>query len=386
MVSFVAEHDEAARLVDRIGMQVTAIFAEAEARVVEQIARRVLRELPENPSLALQARVLAELERFARQAVAGIGPDLAEEVVASAVREGTTAMAQQFASTPSVARVTGISASTAAAAVLIASDLGNAFADMRARILRYPRDAMGQFVVGGDVYQQVIANNASLAVLGAGFTHDARKAALREFLERGVTGFTDVAGRNWRIGTYTEMATRTAVSRAFREGGVGRASAAGVEYFTVLGGRNSCKHCAEWFGKVLAATGDAGTRIVRHATEDRFITIRVVGSLADWRASGAGHPNCTCVLAAYLPGLTEAVAQGMHDPVKDAARDHMRFLEREVRAAKRKRDIAEAAGDGPVLETAKARIRDLQAKLREHAAATDQRRRLEREQPRFSDG
>lgn len=381
MAGFVPEHDDFQALVYRIAAQVSATFTDAETRLLAQIARRLLRDLPEIPDLAAQLALIRDLEAFAAEITAGLTRELAEQIIAQASAHG----AASVASLPGMGATPPIATQHALAATLMAWDLGNAFADMRARILRYPRDAVGQFIAGGDVYQQVIANNAAQVMLGSP-TAAARKAALQEFLERGVTGFTDIAGRNWRIGTYAEMATRTAVTRAYTDAKVAAANQVGIDLFSILGGNQACSHCAPWFGKILATSGQAGPRWVRHAFRDEMILVDVAGTLADWRASGAGHPNCTCVPVEYLPGFRiPAVATG-YDPKAHAARDHLRSLEVRERDAKRKLEIALAAGDTGKANVQQRRIVDLQKQTREHAAANGLRRRYDRAQVRFADG
>lgn len=383
MAGFVPEHDDLQALVYRIASQVSLTFQDAETRLLAEIARRLMRDLPDRPELAQELRIVQDLERFAGQVTAGITPEWAQEVVARASREGAAAVLTD--QLPRIPMLTPLADAHVLAASLIAWDLGNAFADVKARILRYPRDAMGEFIRGGDVYQQVIAANAPAVALGAS-TASARKAALREFLERGVTGFTDVAGRNWRIGTYTEMATRTAVARAYTDAGVYRNQQLGIDLYSILGGRNSCDHCAQWFGKVIAASGVADRRLVPHAYEDRLIEVDVAGTLAQWRASGANHPNCTCRPVGYLPGLRLPVAASGHNPAAHAARDRLRELELRERDAKRKHAIADAAGDDERALRERRRILAIQKETREHVAATGQRRRYERAQVRFADG
>ncbi|MBW1639238.1 hypothetical protein G3H63_09155 [Microbacterium resistens] len=381
MAGFSPEHEDFQALVDRIAAQVAGTFANAESRLLAEIARRLARDLPELPTLAEQLALVRELETLADALTRTISRDLAEEIIARATAEG----AASVVGLPSLGPVPAIAEQHAIAAALVAWDLGNAFADMRARILRYPRDAMGQFLVGGDVYQQVIANQVGQVPLGATITA-ARKAALQEFLARGVTGFTDVAGRNWRIGTYAEMATRTAVARAYLDAKVYRAGQVGIDLFTVLGGNNACAHCAPWFGKILATSGPTGPRVVPHSFEDGTVVVNVAGTLADWRASGAGHPNCTCVPVEYLPGFTVPMSAPGYDPAAHAARDRLRELEVRERDAKRRLEIAMAADDQDRVNRYQRRILDLQRQTREHVAATGQRRRYDRAQPRFADG
>lgn len=383
MAGFTPEHDDFQALVYRIASQVSATFQDAETRLLAEIARRLIRELPELPELDRQLRIVSELERFAGELTASISADLAEQIIAQASREGAAAVLTE--QLPRIPALSSLSDAHVLAASLIAWDLGNAFADVKARILRYPRDAMRQFIVGGDVYQEVIAGNAPMVALGAA-TSKARKAALQEFLERGVTAFTDVSGRNWRIGTYTEMATRTAVARAYTDAGVYRNAQLGIDLYSILGGRNSCDSCAQWFGKIIASSGPTGRRSVPHAYEDRLIEVDVAATLAEWRQSGAGHPNCTCRPVGYLPGFRLPVAASGYDKAAHAARDRLRELEVRERDAKRKYEIAVAAGDAEKALREKRRILTIQAETRDHVAATGQRRRYERAQVRFADG
>ncbi|MGI6878827.1 phage minor capsid protein [Microbacterium sp. gxy059] len=379
MAGFVPEHDDVEALLYRIGMQVAGTFQTAETRLLEATARRLIRDLPEHANLSDILAIVRELEAHAVQATSGITREWAEEVVARAAREGAAAVVNL----PRISQVASIADQHILAATLVAYDLGNAFEDMRVRILRYPRDAMGEFLRGGDVYQQVIANHAGQVPLGAS-TEEARRAAMQEFLERGVTGFTDVAGRRWRIGTYAEMATRSAVGRAYTDATVATSASAGIDLFTVLGGRNACGHCAPWFGQIVAASGSTGPRTVPHAFEDREITVNVAGTLADWRASGAGHPNCLCRPAPYLPGFRVPTMATGYDPAAHAARDRLRELERRERDAKRKQAIAEAAGDDAKARRMRRRVLDIQAETREHVRETGQTRRYERAQPAFA--
>lgn len=381
MAGFSPEHDDYQSLVYRIAAQVAGTFADAETRLLAAIARRLIRDLPEIPDLAQRLVIVRELEGIATALTESITRDFADDIVARAAREGAASVVQL----PSMPALTGVSTQSALAAALVAYDLGNAFEDMRARILRYPRDAMGQYVMGGDVYQQVIANHVGQVPLGAA-KEVARKAALQEFLERGVTGFTDIAGRNWRIGTYAEMATRTAVSRAYDDAKVFRAAQVGIDLFSVLGGTNACDNCAPWFGKIIATSGPTGPREVPHSFEDRTITVDVAGTLADWRESGAKHPNCTCIAVEYLPGFSVPVSAPAYDPDAHAARDRLRELEVRERDAKRKLEIATAAGDTAKAKAQQRRILVTQAETRAHVAATGQRRRYNRSQARFADG
>ncbi len=73
--------------------------------------------------------------------------------------------------------------------------------------------------------------------------------------------------------------------------------------------------------------------------------------------------NCRHSIGAYIPGFTEPHAGPTADPEGDAARQRLRELERRVRAARR---LEAAALDEPARKAAQARVRAIQAQIREH--------------------
>ena len=123
-----------------------------------------------------------------------------------------------------------------------------------------------------------------------------------------------------------------------------------------------------------------------HSFEDRSITVTIAGTLDDWRASGANHPNCTCRPVPYLPGFTIPTSAPGYDPEAHAARDRLRELERRERDAKRKQLIAETVGDTAKAAKYRRRVLDIQRETREHVRETGQTRRYERAQVRWADG
>jgi hypothetical protein len=81
-------------------------------------------------------------------------------------------------------------------------------------------------------------------------------------------------------------------------------------------------------------------------------------------AAGLLHPNCRHSLSAYFPGITQ-VPTGTEDPEGDKARQKLRALERAVRDAKTE---AAAALDPAARKRFDAKVRALQAEIRDHLA------------------
>jgi hypothetical protein len=152
----------------------------------------------------------------------------------------------------------------------------------------------------------------------------AAQKALDDLADRGVTGFTDRAGRNWDLTAYVEMATRTAVSNAWDGMQAKAMIRSGLDlirtYTTSTEG--SCPLCIPWLGMTLSLTGaTAGYPTLGEAT-----------------SAGFRHPNCRC---SWIPVGT-GPAPGAVGPVSPEqaaaaykASQKQRALERNVRKAGR---------------------------------------------------
>lgn len=267
-----------------------------------------------------------------------------------------------------LARVAGTMPGTAAMQRLTYS-LVSTLQGTHLRILRWQLDA----------YREVIARAAAPDVLaGLATRRRAAQIAWEQLLSRGITGFVDRAGRRWELASYVEMATRTTVAQSLVEGHLDRMAAAGLDLVMVSNSPQECSRCRPWEGKVLARSGLGGRRTehVASAISDRIVAVQVAGSVDEAVADGLLHPNCTHRLTAYLPGATKPPTHTAN-PQGDADRQRLRELERRVRRAK----LQEAAAIDPAAKrAASAKVRDLQAQIREHVDATGLIRQRAREQ------
>jgi hypothetical protein len=186
----------------------------------------------------------------------------------------------------------------------------------------------------------------------------AAQSMLDELADKGITGFTDKAGRNWDLATYVEMATRTATSNAWDDMQADAAIRSGLDlvWTSTHSTEGSCPLCIPWLGKILSLTGaTAGIKTV-----------------ADAKAAGWRHPNCRCfwtVLGAdYRADVTNPVPLDQAAEVYKHSQEQ-RAHERNVRAAARR---AQAA----ITPQAKARARRELAAARAASAAHRQQHQL----------
>lgn len=192
-----------------------------------------------------------------------------------------------------------------------------------------------------DVYRNAITTPVTTTVAGATTTKQALRDALTDFAARGITGFTDRAGRNWTLDAYTEMAIRTGTLNAHRWGYEQTLTAAGEDLVMVTGHGYTCPLCAPWQGTVLSLTGahPRGWHTLPSATNpNATVRVYVSATIDHARSQGLHHPNCGHSEALYLPGAsTPATTTAPRDGDQETyeASQHQRALEREIRKQKR---------------------------------------------------
>lgn len=389
-------------LIEFIGSYIAGQYMAVEAYLVEEIARRVSKEL-DTTSQMTRVAAIRELRAAADKALAELNTTrLAAAVINMAATEGEAAAVAymnyagvigdrgledaldaegQLIVNPSssvpIGFATGITPSSAIASAQIAFELQSSFAQVNARILRSTVDA----------YQETIARYTGRRLLGGVTQKQSIRQAVASFLSQGLTGFEDRAGRRWSIGGYTEMASRTASHRAWTEATIARYQQAGFELVSIVRGSDSCKFCAAQSGKILSVSGQTGTVEMRHATTGEPITITIQGTLASARAAGWDHPNCRCRVVAVFPGLSLPIDDTTYDPQAEKDRERLRLLERRVRALKLEQSALEGVDGLPLeVQRVKRQIREAQANIREHVANTGQLRKPYREQLDFQQG
>jgi hypothetical protein len=354
------------------------IYTDLEADLTARIAERLRKGLTDYPELRTQLATVADLRREAVRLLANLDTGtLAADVVRVASTEGIAAAAARLNLAAHVPRPTGLTGMSPAAVNAITAltlDLQNSLDDMGLRIVRGV----------GDDYQRIIAQMAPNLLVGAATWQQTQQRAVATFLSRGLTGFRDSAKRNWTIGSYAEMATRTVTARAWNGAAIATMQASGVNLVTPIIGRGACERCSAWAGKVLSTDGTpAGSWEQMDAVTGRQVRVRVHATLEHAISQGLHHPNCGCVDVAYMPGLSMPEGQTTFDPQLNADRAQLRALERRKRALKRQ---ALGAGDDLTRQRLKRDIRDADEAIREHVDRTGLNRQRYREQLSFADG
>ncbi|WP_067469992.1 phage minor capsid protein [Actinomadura macra] len=357
--------------VDALAAMVADIYREAETALVRTIARH-LRQGLDSPRAEARLADIRALRRSAQAIIAALEADTGtatREALAAAYRHGWT---NALADVPRrIVPASGIGDEAAQAAENV---VGTGFVEALAGALledfgRVEANILRNVV---DVFKDVQAGAAARIVTGTQTRREASQSIWSALIRRGITGFTDRAGRRWRLSSYAEMAARTNVQRAAIQGQVDRLTSAGIELVYVSDAPQECVLCRPWEGKILRTTSGPLEVRTRHATRPITVTVTAAATLDQARAAGFQHPNCRHSVSAYLPGVTR-VPTDTADPDGDTARQRQRALERRIRAAKEQQ---EGALTPHAKRVAGARVRAAQAALRDHLAAHPNLKRL----------
>jgi hypothetical protein len=266
------------------------------------------------------------------------------------------------------ARVTGAAARRGALAV-------HALADAAVAELRPIHAAILPEVERA--YRQAIAGAAARRLTGATSTREAAQAAWAALNRDGITGYTDTSGRRWRLHTWVEMATRTAVGRAAVHGQVDELTAGGIRLVSVDDLPGECWRCRPYEHRVLALWGATGVQHVPHARTGELVPVDVVATLDEAMLAGFMHPNCRHTIRAYYPGVSMLIKRGRTaDPEGEAAIERQRAIERHLRYW-REQEVAALTPAGR--QAAAARVASWDAEITAHVAAHGLTRKRYRE-------
>lgn len=353
--------------VNALAAAVARIYREGETALLRVVTDRLAVGLDRSDWQVSRLAALNALRRAAGTVVTALaysGNTAVYRAVAAGYRAGSHDAVSELAallspSSPRPAPLTGTAAQRSALAVqALAEAVVGELRPLYAAILPQAETT----------YRRAIAGAAARRTTGATSTREAAQAAYAALVDRGITGYTDTAGRRWRLHSYVEMATRTAVQRAAVHGLVDGFVAAGLRFVSVDDQPGECALCRPYEHQVLALDGhaNAGEQLADHHRDGPPVTVHPVATLGQAMAAGLFHPHCRHTIRAYLPGVSMLIKQGRTaDPAGEAARSRQRALERTIR---RHRELAAAALTDDARKQATARAEMWTRVLEQHVA------------------
>lgn len=208
------------------------------------------------------------------------------------------------------------------------------------------------------------------------------RKAMDQMSANGITGFYDRAGRAWSSDAYSAMVVRTTSHNAYVKAIQTRQQEfGGGDVFQVSSHPGARPLCYPYQGKFFSWGGGPGefTDGAGHKHQYDNIANSSYGEPAGLFGINCGHHPIP-----MIPGFSYPQDGPEQDEEKNRKEYEQsqiqRAYEREIRKAKRDLEIAKATHDDQLVEDAKKRVKDEQARMREFIAETGRPRRYDREQ------
>jgi hypothetical protein len=351
--------EQAERLAD--GLRVT--FDNLESLILEIIMKRISKGINNSSwyddKLADVFGLRNEISRLVQQYTDGMD-DYVKELVTEAYTAGQYGASTDFtnAGRPIPSITTAVLTSTAPIperriATLVGEAVGAVDA-MKTNILRKTDDE----------YRKVVASTVSGTISGVETRVQTVQRVINELADRGISGFTDRAGRKWSMGAYADMAVRTAVGRAAMAGHEDRLTELGEDLVIVSQHPDECPLCRPYEGKIFSISGKS----------DKYPPLQKA------KDGGLFHPNCGHVATAYFEGYTSPMPAKMGTPTDYVQKQRQRAIERQIRKYKNRAAVAMSP---QAKKDAEAKLKKWQATMRDFTQKTGRRRKPERERFNF---
>lgn len=319
--------------------------------------------------LEAQQQEVARLIKLAQARLDQLAGGISKAALEQIEQDYAAAVAEAYAQTGNPApALTNVNAAQA-----IAQATAETVVSQHTQILRTVADA----------YRDVAQNVLMRAALSGETNLHAAQQFLNRLADKGITSFTDRAGRKWSMDTYTDMAVRTGRMRAFTQGNLDGWAQTGVELVRVSWHQASAPQCFPFQNELLAVVGPAGDRTVTNRITGEPMTVHAKATFAEAVAEGYKHPNCRHSEAPFVPGVELPEPPDLDEAENEAqykAQQRQRQIERNIRQWKKQQAVALTSDASARAERY---IRGWQAQQRAHIKVHPfLRRRPDREQLR----
>lgn len=215
--------------------------------------------------------------------------------------------------------------------------------------------------------QTTLNAETAKVVTGVSPLQKAVRSAVIAMNNEGITGFIDHAGRKWSAEAYVRMDLKTTCSNAANRAVMDRNAEYNNDLIWVNTNATARPGCYPWQGKVISMENRA-----RDVTDGNGRTVHAYAASETTYGEPDGIYGINChhgPMNVFIPGLSYVRFAGTEPDRETNDRlykltQEQRRLEREVRYAKRKAAMYDAAGDKESFEKAALKVKQKNAQLK----------------------
>ena len=229
--------------------------------------------------------------------------------------------------------------------------------------------------------QQILNTATGKIITGAESRTQALRQALADVHKEGITGFYDRAGRKWSPEAYISMDMRTTMHNTAIEAIKLRQEDYGTSIFRVSSHSGARPLCYPYQGRYFSWNNESGTFTDGNGKRHKYYPISSTsyGKPAGLFGINCGHRPITVIPGVSIPSDMPEENKEENDRIYQESQEQRR-LEREVRYAKQKAAMMNAAGDTEGFEAEALKIKNAQAKYNAFCKQTGRTKRLDRTQ------
>ena len=384
----------------KIAEPLEQIYTNAVSALLINIARH-FRDEKTTPIADWEIQKLAELGAVTResaQIIADITGNSLEEIE-KALREAVRAATIDVEPALKKGLEAGALEAPAANDVLVSDGIRQAIEAYKIQLgdsLSRVNSTMLQSTI--DVYRKVVANTAALeaamqstqealvteagnVVLGVKSREKALRDSLMQIQKEGITGFYDRAGRKWSPEAYVNMDIRTTVHNAAIDSIRIRQEDYGADIFRVSKHSGARPLCYPYQGKYYSWNGKSGMFTDGNGKRHRY---RPISSTSYGKPAGLFGIQCRHHPITVIPGVSGPQKMKIENAEENrriyAESQQQRSLERDIRYAKQRALMLEAAGDKEGFEQEAQTIKAAQSRYNAFCKETGRTKRTDRTQ------
>lgn len=215
--------------------------------------------------------------------------------------------------------------------------------------------------------QTVLNAETAKVITGVSPLQKAVRAAVSAMHNEGITGFIDHAGRKWSAEAYVRMDLKTTCSNAANRAVMERNAEYSNDLIWVNTNATARPGCYPWQGKVISMDNRA-----RDVTDGNGRRVHAYAASETTYGQPDGIYGINChhgPMNVFIPGVSHVRFAGTEPDRETNDRlyqltQEQRRLEREVRYAKRKAAMYDAAGDKEAFEKAAMKVKQKNAQLK----------------------